>query len=210
MRLAVIPKDVSVFHDEVCEGRDYFGHGFVVPGNQTVHIPDHHLSIENTFENELGCDSIVQLELDIVDTTVYIRPLFDFCDNMSTTLSVYTQMTDYVWSTGETSQNIDVTAPGLYSVTAMQGDCQSEAVISIEDCPTEIYLPNAITPGKLDGHNDCFSLPERCQNMIDEFEITIFNRWGQPVFHSKDKAFKWYGEYKDNVYRQNVYEYLID
>jgi len=210
MRLAVIPKDVSVFHDEVCEGRDYYGHGFVVPGNQTVHIPAHHLSIENTFENELGCDSIVQLELDIVDTTVYIRPLFDFCDNMSTTLSVYTQMTDYVWSTGETSQNIDVTAPGLYSVTAMQGDCQSEAVISIEDCPTEIYLPNAITPGKLDGHNDCFSLPERCQNMIDEFEITIFNRWGQPVFHSKDKAFKWYGEYKDNVYRQNVYEYLID
>lgn len=210
MRLAVIPKDVSVFHDEVCEGRDYYGHGFVVPGNQTVHIPAHHLSIENTFENELGCDSIVHLELDIVDTTVYIRPLFDFCDNMSTTLSVYTQMTDYVWSTGETSQNIDVTAPGLYSVTAMQGDCQSEAVISIEDCPTEIYLPNAITPGKLDGHNDCFSLPERCQNMIDEFEITIFNRWGQPVFHSKDKAFKWYGEYKDNVYRQNVYEYLID
>lgn len=210
MRLAVIPKDVSVFHDEVCEGRDYFGHGFVVPGNQTVHIPDHHLSIENTFENELGCDSIVQLELDIVDTTVYIRPLFDFCDNMSTTLSVYTQMTDYVWSTGETSQNIDVTAPGLYSVTAVQGNCQSEAVIMIEDCPTEIYLPNAITPGKLDGHNDCFSLPERCQNMIDEFEITIFNRWGQPVFHSKDKAFKWYGEYKDNVYRQNVYEYLID
>jgi len=210
MRLAVIPKDVSVFHDEVCEGRDYFGHGFVVPGNQTVHIPAHHLSIENTFENELGCDSIVHLELDIVDTTVYIRPLFDFCDNMSTTLSVYTQMTDYVWSTGETSQNIDVTAPGLYSVTAMQGDCQSEAVVSIEDCPTEIYLPNAITPGKLDGHNDCFSLPERCQNMIDEFEITIFNRWGQPVFHSKDKAFKWYGEYKDNVYRQNVYEYLID
>lgn len=210
MRLAVIPKDVSVFHDEVCEGRDYYGHGFVVPGNQTVHIPAHHLSIENTFENELGCDSIVHLELDIVDTTVYIRPLFDFCDNMSTTLSVYTQLTDYVWSTGETSQNIDVTAPGLYSVTAMQGDCQSEAVISIEDCPTEIYLPNAITPGKLDGHNDCFSLPERCQNMIDEFEITIFNRWGQPVFHSKDKAFKWYGEYKDNVYRQNVYEYLID
>ena len=210
MRLAVIPKDVSVFHDEVCEGRDYYGHGFVVSGNQTVHIPAHHLSIENTFENELGCDSIVHLELDIVDTTVYIRPLFDFCDNMSTTLSVYTQMTDYVWSTGETSQNIDVTAPGLYSVSAMQGDCQSEAVISIEDCPTEIYLPNAITPGKLDGHNDCFSLPERCQNMIDEFEITIFNRWGQPVFHSKDKAFKWYGEYKDNVYRQNVYEYLID
>ncbi len=209
MRLEVIPTDVTAFEETVCEGDDYMGHGFVVPGSQTVNIDGNRLSIENTYQNRFGCDSIVRLELNIIDTSIYIEPLSDFCDNLYTTLAAVSTMTDYLWSTGASSPNIDVTVHGIYTVTATQGECRATASFTVEKCDLAIYLPNAITPGKLDGRNDCFSLPERYQNQMDDFEITIFNRWGQPVFHSKDKAFRWYGEYKDNVYRQNVYNYII-
>ena len=41
------------------------------------------------------------------------------------------------------------------------------------------------------------------------FEISIFNRWGEMVFHSTDKGFRWNGEYKGKIYHQNVYNYVI-
>ena len=209
MRLTVNPKDVSVYQDDVCEGSDYFGYGFVIPGDQTVHVPGHHLSVENTFENEHGCDSIVRLELDIMDTSVFIRPLSDFCENPYTTLTVFTQLTDYLWSTGETSPTIDVMEPGVYSVSASQGDCRGEAFIEVPSCTTVLRLPNAISPNNRDGLNDCLCIPEYFWEKIESFEIAIFNRWGQLVFYSEDKCFKWYGEYDGDVYKQNVYSYKI-
>jgi gliding motility-associated-like protein len=72
-----------------------------------------------------------------------------------------------------------------------------------------LYLPNAITPSKSDGVNDGFSLPETIQNQIDDFEISIFNRWGEMVFYSNDKNFCWHGEVKEKTFYGNVYQYII-
>jgi gliding motility-associated-like protein len=89
--------------------------------------------------------------------------------------------------------------------------CDSTIYITIQIAVAEIslYLPNAITPSKSDGLNDGFSLPEKIQNQIDDFEISIFNRWGEMVFYSNDKNFCWHGEYKGKIYYNNVYQYLI-
>ncbi|MBN8702607.1 MAG: gliding motility-associated C-terminal domain-containing protein [Bacteroidetes bacterium] len=50
-----------------------------------------------------------------------------------------------------------------------------------------IYIPNAITPNN-DGTNDIF-LPEAIG--VEEFEMYIFNRWGEIVFKSTDIKTGW-------------------
>ena len=89
--------------------------------------------------------------------------------------------------------------------------CDSIIHVSIQIAVADIaiYFPNAITPSKSDGLNDVFSLPEKIQNQIADFEIVIFNRWGEMVFYSTDKGFQWNGEYKGKTFYDNVYQYVI-
>ena len=96
--------------------------------------------------------------------------------------------------------NITVTLPGTYYVTASQGNCSVTARYVIESCDIQLYLPNAITPSRGDGLNDAFHIPDMTQRMIYDFEISIFNRWGEQVFYSTDKNFTWNGEIKGKIF----------
>ena len=88
-------------------------------------------------------------------------------------------------------------------------DSVTHVTIVVATPQITIYLPNAITPSKTDGMNDRFFLPERIQNQINDFEIMIFNRWGEMVFYSTDKGFSWDGDYKGKTFYNNVYQYVI-
>ncbi len=161
-------------------------------------------------QTSCGSDSLVSLHLSVIDTSVRLSSLTDnFCDELMAELEVESPMTNYVWSTGETSPNITVNLPGRYSVTASQGDCRNMAEILIENCDIDLYLPNAITPVHSNGLNDYFAIPEIFQQDIRRFEIRIYNRWGELVFYSTDKNFKWNGEYKGQIYHNSMYNYII-
>ncbi len=66
-------------------------------------------------------------------------------------------------------------------------------------------MPNVFTPNN-DGINDYFSLnttyPATC---IDDFSMTIYNRWGEKVYETTDFGFKWTGE----ALPTGVYFYVI-
>lgn len=59
----------------------------------------------------------------------------------------------------------------------------------------EINLPNVFTPND-DGKNDYFGVsnlpPDNCQQKFEG--VVIYNRWGQSVFESTDRTFRWLGE----------------
>ena len=208
LNLMVNTMQEAVLEDEICEGDGYHGHGLAVPSSETMGVD----SITKVFhlQTVYGCDSIVTLRLTVVDTDLRIIPLTeDFCELQYAELMVETGMPDYEWSTGETSPNITVTTPGLYSVSASIGECSNTARYYVEGCHPELYLPNAITPSRGDGLNDYFSIPEVNQANMVMFEIAIYNRWGELVFYSKDKNFKWNGEYRGQIYYETIYNYVI-
>ena len=69
--------------------------------------------------------------------------------------------------------------------------------------------PTKISPNLSEGLNDYFCIPESYLRFINLFEISIFNRWGQLVFYSTDKNFKWNGEYNGQIQPNTTYNYVI-
>ncbi len=78
----------------------------------------------------------------------------------------------------------------------------------------QILFPNAFSPGSAegggshggDGKNDTF-LP--VMKGITEFEMLIFNRWGDLLFKTTDINYGWDGTYNGKPCQQDVYMYKL-
>jgi gliding motility-associated-like protein len=77
--------------------------------------------------------------------------------------------------------------------------------INLEDCNFDLIIPNVITPNS-DGVNEFFVI----QNLPENTEVIIYNRWGNLVFSSTNYQNNWNGKNttgKDLV--DGVYFYKI-
>jgi gliding motility-associated-like protein len=68
------------------------------------------------------------------------------------------------------------------------------------------HLPNAFTPNG-DGKNDCFGIKK--WGLVSDLEFSIFNRWGELIFSTKDAGQCWDGTYKGTPQPHDVYVYII-
>ena len=191
-----IPKDTVIA--DVCLNESYSDENFDISDSITSTIGTYF------FERKFvvgECDSVIVLKLQV-------HPKSD------------------VWFTETIPEGIDYDRHGIYiSESELEGFGSFDTSIvlqSVNGCDSvvhitivvtyadmNLYLPNAISPSKSDGLNDFFYLPQRYQNYMGDFEILIFNRWGEMVFYSTDKGFRWYGEYKGKTFYDNVYQYII-
>jgi len=67
-------------------------------------------------------------------------------------------------------------------------------------------MPNAFTPNN-DGHNDCYGV--RYWGIIDKIEFSIFNRWGQRVFFTRDPNKCWDGKVNGIPQDPDVFVYMV-
>lgn len=189
----------SEFWDTACVQYAWNGRTYSATGDY-----DQHFSAAD------GCDSTATMHLTILNPTVSIvsnNP--DFCSTHETVLEVVSDFEHFVWTTGDTTTFISVEEPGTYSVTGSNAFCDGRANITIDNCEVMVYLPTAITPSRSDGINDLFSIPESVRSEISDFEILIFNRWGEIIFASTDKNFVWDGNVKDKLAVGGVYLYQM-
>ena len=96
----------------------------------------------------------------------------------------------------------------IYRVVALRN--QNNPIESISNAvvvekPYALYSPNAFSPDG-DGINDFFKISG--QGMID-FQIEIFNRWGQMVYKSLDLSNGWDGTFKGKNLPTGTYVYKI-
>ncbi|UII27415.1 gliding motility-associated C-terminal domain-containing protein [Fulvivirga maritima] len=88
----------------------------------------------------------------------------------------------------------------------------------IDNKSDQFLPPNFFTPANHDGLNDYFGMYKQVEgseelrnilpldNCAGQFEeVVIFNRWGQKVFNSSDRDFKWYG----SAVPSGIYYYYI-
>lgn len=69
-----------------------------------------------------------------------------------------------------------------------------------------IWIPNSFSPNG-DGLNDIFKAASASE--IKDFQLYIYNRWGQLVFESKNINIGWDGKYLGKEAPQAVYNYFI-
>jgi len=191
-----IPKDTVTA--DICVRDTYSDENFDIPATETETAGTFYFS--RVFQVD-DCDSVIVLKL-------RVHPEYDlhFTETIPEGTSYDRHGIFLHESLLEGGDRIDT------SITYQsEFGCDSIIHVSIQVAMADIaiYLPNAITPSKSDGLNDVFLLPEQIQNLIADFEIMIFNRWGEMVYYSTDKGFRWNGEYKGKTSHDNVYQYVI-
>lgn len=71
----------------------------------------------------------------------------------------------------------------------------------------DVFIPNAFSPNN-DGLNDVWQIPVLIA--YPGFELTIFNRYGQIIFRTKDAGRGWDGTYKGEPQPVGAYVYMLD
>lgn len=95
--------------------------------------------------------------------------------------------------------------------SANEPDTSYSNIRAVEPIPT-LYVPNAFSPNQ-NGVNDVFNfksvalLPD---SIGSNFEMQIFNRWGERVFYSQDQNEGWDGQFNGVVCQGGVYVYVIN
>ncbi len=103
-------------------------------------------------------------------------------------------------------------SPGLYRVdlTNTFGCTNRDSTVVANNCIPVVNAPNAFRPGSTHSINQEFQVFSFF--ITDNFEIVIYNRWGEVIYESKDRYFKWNGGYKGNAGQPlpgETYVYLI-
>ncbi len=144
-----------------------------------------------------GCDTVGKIN--VVYTTKPIINLGNdtsICITQSLLLNASYPQSTYVWQDGSTQPQFNVTQAGTYSadVTNACGDTKDSINVVFENCACRFYVPSAFSPNS-DGKNDVFTPKYQCA--FSNYELKIFNRWGQLVFNSNNVANGWDGNFNN-------------
>ncbi|MEQ8425259.1 MAG: gliding motility-associated C-terminal domain-containing protein, partial [Cyclobacteriaceae bacterium] len=101
-------------------------------------------------------------------------------------------------SLGYTDQVFTADSEGLYSVniTNSFGCVAPDETEVLSQCIPKLVAPNAFRPTSTVDANKEFSVFSFF--ITDDFQVFIYNRWGELVYQSNDRFFKWNGTYNNS------------
>ncbi len=175
------------------------------------------------FYNQIGCNDVsltvtskagcISTTLDTNAICIYEQPIADFISNRTIFSSLETPIvefynqslfsTSYLWFFGDNQTGIAENPIHIYPDGANQyqvklyasnqiGCIDSVLKTIIVEQEIAVYVPNTFTPNK-DEINQVF-LPILSDGFIEEsYHLTIFNRWGELVFETRDQTEGWDG-----------------
>lgn len=97
----------------------------------------------------------------------------------------------YLWSNGSITNSVEELQPGDYSVKVTADNGKDTTIFfKIEELICEPTPETHFTPN-FDGYNDTWDISRI--NYFPEFDLFIYNRWGQQVHRQTSKYFPWDG-----------------
>ncbi len=160
-----------------------------------------------TLTNQYGCTASDELYVDVIPA-----PVVDLGNDTilhpgeTITLDAGNSGDEIYWSTGDTTRSITAGSKQTYWVSVNRNGCMAFDTITIDEYPPcVIAVPTAFSPNG-DGINDILFV--RGQNFTD-FELMIFNRWGELIFNTTDTSLGWDGTYQGKPQPVDTYNYYL-
>jgi gliding motility-associated-like protein len=110
-----------------------------------------------------------------------------------------------------TTQTYTATEPGVYAVELINnfGCASSDETILQLECDPRIVAPTAFRPGSNVAENTSFFIYSFFV-ASEGFEVFIFNRWGEMVYQTNERDFRWNGTNKNGVLLPaGTYTYVV-
>lgn len=189
------------------------GHLYTSVGNYSVGL---------TMITLAGCiDTLYILQQDIIN--VYPRPVAgfsvspeqtDICEGLITFTDLSQGASSYYYNfdnNGFTSSTANFahnyTTSGTdnpIQIVTNEYGCKDTMILTVIIEPTSLYIPNTFTPDE-DEHNTLFRPITDFE--ILEWQLRIFNRWGELVFQSNDYSIGWDGHFGEIICQDGIYAY---
>ncbi|WP_343605433.1 PKD domain-containing protein [Fluviicola sp.] len=181
-------------------------------------------SVELTIISTFGCiDTFTLLQQDLI--TIHPKPTSGFSIDKTQTdiCNSEIQFTDlsqgalnitYFFgelNAGSTDPNPTYTyfTDGMHrpmQIVFNQYGCSDTSYQSIAIEPFTVYVPNAFTPDGNEHNNDFY--PKLGLTPV-EWDLKIYNRWGELLYQSNDFEDHWDGTYNGIACKEDIYSYVI-
>jgi len=138
----------------------------------------------------------------------FLRPIDSMCQYEKLNLAPNGIFKSYSWSTGSNQTAIIIDKPGSYTLTVTDNNnCVGRDTIRIVQkiCMEGVYIPTAFTPNN-DNLNDLFK--PLVFGVVKSYEFSIFNRYGELIFHSTEPNKGWDGKWRGAPQSANNYVWI--
>ncbi|WP_420149927.1 gliding motility-associated C-terminal domain-containing protein [Spirosoma sp.] len=140
--------------------------------------------------------------------TLELGPDQVLCGAQTFTIKPIITEGEFFWQDQFTDAERIVNTSGVFRAS-VRNDCATvtdSVTVDYGACDCILYAPNSFTPNG-DGQNDVF-LAYGCGD-ITITSLSIFNRWGEIVFHTDKLPFQWDGYYHGELCPGGVYAWSI-
>ena len=195
-----------------------FGDGNTSVNDQPVHsyaaVDDYTVTLKRISPSTCRVNSVT-LPVSLVSPSLTVSPDQQILLGQTVTIRGTGDFIKYRWTphTGIMSPNNASTfaAPAttttyILTATDANGCIAIDSVKLTVSEPDDIYIPTAFTPNN-DGIND-FLLPV-FPSHISLVDYSIYNRWGQKVFTSKQRGYGWNGRWNNIAQPTGVYTWIF-
>ncbi len=166
--------------------------------------------------NQLGCTQTETINVKVIPKNIRTR-IFDTlaCDNKTITLSAGFGVPNetVTWQNNliAATQKVNKTNHYWANVVNFCVNYTDTFRVKYENCQINVFAPNAFSPNG-DQQNDFFKpyVHQSQHVVVKNYQLSIFNRWGNLIFTTTDINEAWNGENKGQAAPESVYVWLIN
>ena len=180
-------------------------------------------NIELIVSSALGCsdDTTMNIQIDAFDyaqAATSHSPQIALADQTVSFVNLSTNSSNWYWEfeSGESSTEehpeYTFTEPGNYTVILIAmnpSGCNDTLYYDIQVASEVLlYAPNAFTPDG-DEHNQTWKFEIQGIDIYD-FTVSIFDRWGELIWESRDPSLGWDGTHNGKIVQEGVYAWRME
>jgi len=188
------------------DGTTFTGQQYIITASALSDSGNYILLATNT----IGCTNTDTLQLAVHEIPKIVLAETDIlCAERQYELNAGEGYNAYLWQDGSTLPTYATTGEGDYwvHVTDTYG-CQGGDTVQLVVCPVELYTPTAFSPNN-DGKNDVFKAIYSAVDLLENYNMLIFNRWGELLFETSSIDEAWDGTFHGVPCPAGEYVFII-